>query len=41
MEGFKKKASSKVQWKRAEFNKFCFIFIVMENMDSTERGKRS
>ena len=36
---FKKKASSKVKWKRIEFKKLCFIFIVIKNEGSTERGK--
>lgn len=37
---FKKKASSKVKWKRIEFKKLCFIFIVIKNEGSTERGKK-
>lgn len=41
MLGFKKKASSKVKWKRAEFNKLCLIFIVIENVGSTERGRKT
>lgn len=39
MLGFKKKGSSKVKWKRVEFNTFCVIFIVTENVGSAEGTK--